>query len=217
MSVMRRLLPVTAAVIVLLFSGIVHGVWTERWGEASDLNEAVARLERLPLDLGDWKGEPIASANRKGGGLAGSVSCRYLHRPTGKEVTVFLGCGRPAVVAIHTPDVCYAASGFELEPTQEFTLPAASSSAGAVFYTARAKKTKAGDQTKLRIFWSWHAAGKWAVADTPRMAFVDHKILYKVYFIRELNSATEPLADDPCVQLMEKLLPRLQAVVQPKL
>src|SRR5439155_15060608 len=106
---MRRLLPVAAAVVVLLFSGLVHGVWTDRWAEARELNEAVARLNDVPLKIGDWEGEALPGKGRASGGLAGALARRYVHRPSGKAVTIFLGCGRPRFVAIHTPDVCYAA------------------------------------------------------------------------------------------------------------
>ncbi|HYT87884.1 MAG TPA: exosortase-associated EpsI family protein [Gemmataceae bacterium] len=212
---MTRLLPVAAAFIVLLFSGLVHGVWTERWAESPDLDEAVAKLDGLPLTVGDWRGKKLDNGNRTSGGLAGSISCCYVHRQTGKEVTVFLACGRPTKVAIHTPDVCYAASGFEMEPNQEFTVPPGSAASGSQFYTARAKKMKAADQTRLRIFWSWNPGGKWQIADSPRVAFANRQILYKLYFIREMASATEPLAEDPCLQLMHQLLPVLQPNVLP--
>jgi hypothetical protein len=212
---MRRLLPVAAAFIVLLFSGLVHGVWTDRWSDGHDLDEAAAKLDELPLIVGDWRGQKIPQPNRKSGGLAGSISCRYMHRQTGKEVTVFLGVGRPGPVSIHTPDVCYNALGFEMEPRQEFTVPAGSVASGSKFFTARGKKLKGADQTRMRIFWAWNTGSKWLIADNPRFAFANQRILYKVYFLREMAAASEPLADDPCVQLMHQLLPVLQPKVLP--
>jgi hypothetical protein len=209
---MTRLLPVTAAVIVLLFSGVVHGLWTDRWTERADVSAAAARLSQLPMRLGDWQGEALASSARPGGGLAGAVSRRYVHRPTGRSVTLFLGCGRPGTAAIHTPDVCYAASGFDGEK-KPFTLPAGSAAAGAQFYTAHMRREKSTDKTQLRIFWSWSSGEKWEVAENPRFAFVHRPILYKLYVLRETGPGPQPLEADPCVEFMEVLLPALQRTV----
>ncbi len=208
---MRRLLPVAAAVVVLLFSGLVHGVWTDRWAAAPDLNEAVARMDALPLQLGDWEGEALPGKGRPNGGLAGALARRYVHRASGRAVTVFLGCGRPGPVSIHTPDVCYAASGFEVDTPKEFLLPNDSAARGAIFYTSRLVKTKAADKTELRIFWSWNAGGKWQVAENPRFAFVREQVLYKLYLLREAGTGANPGPADaePCLELMNVLLPAL--------
>src|SRR5262245_46029807 len=131
---MTRLLPVAAAVVVLLFSGLVHGLWIDRWGPGQDLLKAAAGLDRLPLQFGEWQGEDLPMKNRQSGELAGSVTRRYVHRPSGKAVTVFLACGRSDKVAIHTPDVCYTASGFNMVAKKEFTLPPESALAGSTFY-----------------------------------------------------------------------------------
>ncbi|MCC6420729.1 MAG: exosortase-associated EpsI family protein [Gemmataceae bacterium] len=216
---MTRLLPVAAAVVVLLFSGLVHGVWTDRWAELEDLHAAVARLDRLPLNLGEWQGEEVPMKNRQSSGLAGCLARRYVHRPTGKAVTIFLGCGRPGPVSIHTPDVCYAASGFEVEAKKEVALPADSACPGAAFYTSMLRHTRGGDRTQMRIFWSWHADGKWEVAENPRFTFARQQILYKLYVIREatgLNAGLGrggELSADPCVELMNQLLPAFRRQV----
>jgi hypothetical protein len=214
---MTRLLPVATAFVVLLFSGVVHGVWTDRWADGGDLNEAAAKLENLPLTVGDWKGHLLPQVSRKGGGLAGAVSCRYVHVRTGKEVTVFLACGRPGPVSIHTPDVCYTASGYKMEAKQQLVLPPGSPAAGAAFFTARGKRTRSAEQTRLRIFWSWNAGGKWEVAENPRFTFDRSRtlILYKLYVLREMAAASEPLNEDPCLDLMRQLLPALQPAVLP--
>jgi hypothetical protein len=213
---MTRLLPVAAAVTVLLFSGLVHGLWTDRWSEPGDLRAAAARLPQLPLKLGEWEGEALPSSSRAGGGLHGTLSRRYVHRPTGKVVTVFLGCGRPGPVSIHTPDVCYTASGYKEVEKQEYRLPVKSAAAGAAFYTARYHRDKAGDNTQLRIFWSWTSGEQWEVAASPRMAFFNRPILYKLYVLREAGAGAQPLEGDPCLELMEQLLPALQREVLPK-
>src|SRR5262245_17251380 len=210
---MNRLLPVGAAVIVLLFSGVVHGLWTDRWSEPAVVRAAAERLNALPMKLGDWEGEALPTGSRPGGRLAGAVSRRYVHRPTGRSVTVFLGCGRPGPVSIHTPDVCYTASGFKGDNQQEYTLPAKSASPGSVFYTDRFRREQSTDRTQLRIFWSWSAGEKWEVAENPRLTFFGSPILSKLYVLRETGPQPEPLEADPCLEFMDVLLPALQRSV----
>jgi hypothetical protein len=212
---MKRYLPVIAAVIVLLFSGLVHGLWTDRWSDRADLQAAAAKLKRLPMKLGDWEGEDL-KPRTSGAGLTGTLSRRYHHRPTGRAVTVFLGCGTPGKVSIHTPDVCYTASGFKGAEPEAFTLPASSAAAGSVFMTANYRRERTDDRTHLRIFWSWSSgSGKWEVATDPRFAFATRPLLYKLYVLRETSGAPEPLEADPCVELMNQLLPALQREVLP--
>ena len=214
---MRRYLPVAAAVIVLLFSGMVHGLWTDRWAEPRDLLEAAARLPQLPMKLGDWEAEELPSRGRSStGGLAATLSRRYVHRPTGRGVTVFVGCGRPGPVSIHTPDVCYTASGYKEVEKQKYVLPVKSAAKGSAFYTARYTREKSDSRSQLRIFWSWSSGGGWEVAENPRFAFVNRPILYKLYVLRETGATTTPLEADPCLELMEHLLPALRRDVLAK-
>jgi hypothetical protein len=212
---MKRYLPVIAAVVVLLFSGLVHGLWTDRWSERADLNAAAAKLKQLPLKLADWEGEDLPSRG-SANGLAGTLARTYLHRPTGRVVTIFLGCGKPGPVSIHTPDVCYTASGFKGAPPETYTLPVNSAAPGAAFLTAAYRRERADDRTQLRIFWSWTSGGgKWEVADNPRLAFVHRPLLYKLYVQRAAAAAPEPLETDPCVELLNQLLPAMQREVLP--
>jgi hypothetical protein len=60
------------------------------------------------------------------------------------------------------------------------------------------------------VFWSWNAGGIWQVADSPRLAFARFPVLFKLHLVRELAVPGEPPVDDPCVNLMQLLLPELQ-------
>src|SRR5262249_25229849 len=128
----------------------------------------------------------------------------------GQSVTVFLVCGHAGPVSIHSPDSCYAAAGYKPHDMTVFTLPAAPGGTAADFKTARMTRTKAAEQTNLRIFWSWSATGAWKVPDAPRVTFARHPALYKLYLIRELSRPGEPVEGDACVELMRQLLPELQ-------
>jgi hypothetical protein len=143
-------------------------------------------------------------------GLAGLVARRYVHAQNGKTVTILLACGRSRSVCIHTPEVCYAGSGFEVEKPKKFTLGSTTAEAPPEFWTARFVKERAAGKTNLRIFWSWHGSQGWKVAEHPRIAFAGEKTLYKLYVIRDMVQADEPLEGDACVEFMQDLLPVLR-------
>jgi uncharacterized protein DUF3485 len=206
---MQRIIIIAAAVGMLVASGVVHGVWTDRWSEQSDLKAAAARLEQLPMTLGAWHGSNVEMENDPNSTVAGQFARRYVNASTGRSVTILLACGRPGAVCTHTPDVCYAGSGYEVEKPKRFQATAPS----AEFWTARFVKEREAGKTHLRIFWSWHGAQGWQVADNPRWTFAGEKVLHKLYVIRELAEPNEPLETDACVEFMRELLPALKSNV----
>ena len=46
-----------AAAAALVVVGLVHGYWTDRWTTSADTAAAAARLQDIPLNVGDWIGE----------------------------------------------------------------------------------------------------------------------------------------------------------------
>src|SRR5262245_57362574 len=122
---MRSVVLAGSGIAVLVFSGIVHGVWTDRWADRSDLSAAAARLQNFPLNLGEWQGEDFEQARDNGQTLPGVISRRYVHSSSGKAISIFVGCGRPGPVSIHSPDVCYAGSGYQVERPTAFAIPPA--------------------------------------------------------------------------------------------
>ena len=205
---MQRILIIASACIVLIASGVVHGVWTDRWSVPADLVDAAARLEQLPTTIGPWQGSPIEMEKDSNSVLAGMVARRYVHAANGKVVTILLACGRSGAVCTHTPDVCYAGSGYEVEKPKRFALPGAPAPVPE-FWTARFVKERADGKSHLRIFWSWHGTESWQIAEHPRVHFAGEKVLHKLYLIREMAQADEPLDGDACVEFMNDLLPEL--------
>src|SRR5262245_41016947 len=150
---MLRVLPAVAAVALVVAAGLVHGFWTDRWGVDKAVAAAADSLDRVPRTLGDWQAEPLEGDQSGAPGLAGQLYLRYVNRLTRESVSVALVCGRPGPVCIHTPDVCYAASGHTVGKIsqQEVKLDKAT----ARLFTAEASKVQAAEQMRLRIFWCW--------------------------------------------------------------
>jgi Protein of unknown function (DUF3485) len=211
MTPMRQVFPVAAALVAVVGAGVVHGYWTERWSVSEAAAAVPARLAQVPAALGEWDGEPVADATPPPD-VSGHLYRRYRHRRTGEVVTVALIGGRPGPVSIHTPDVCYGGNGYDVAQPVKHAAPA-EAGAGAVFLTAQFVKTRAAEQTRLRIFWAWSANGTWGVPDNPRVAFARSPVLYKLYLIRELPAGKQPVQDDPCNELMRVLLPELQRLL----
>lgn len=201
----KTILLSTVAAALLVSAGWVHGLWTDRFSSGEDLVQAAARLERLPWTIGEWEGKPFEDREENETGLAGSLARYYVHRSTGKRVSVFLACGRPGPVSVHTPEVCYAANGFEVERPSRFTVP--KETGGGEFWTSRLVRRRNDEQANLRIYWSWHAGGSWRVAENPRLSFAGNRLLHKLYLVRETTAGKEP--GDACVDFMKDLMPVL--------
>lgn len=216
---LRFIYPVTALIAVLA-SGVVHGLLTDRWQAAPEPAARAARLELVPFVLGDWVGQDIDTDAPQVGSIAGYLHRRYLNRQTGIGVTVYMVCGRPGPICIHTPDVCYAASGYEIMTQERLKLPA--DVGEGEFWTAKLHRSNSTEDQRLRIFWSWSDGSRWAVPESPRLEFARRSVLFKLYLLREERSSNrssaqvdnaEFLASEPCLDLMRQLLPEWRKAV----
>ena len=203
------------AVVLVIASGLVHGYWTERWSVSESVQNGASSVDRIPMKIGDWEGTPIKRKTQEQPGIARQVFRRYRNRRTGDEVSIAMICGRSGPVCIHTPEVCYNASGYRRAGNRtdvDVKFPGGQGK----FYTADAVKTKATDQTALRIFWAWNVKGTWKVDPNPRTAFMGGRdVLYKMYVIRDLNARTE-LKMDPCADFLRQALPVLNETLATK-
>lgn len=191
----------------LIACGIVHGFWTDRWQPPVETEQAAARLDRVPLELGDWEGEVLeVKPGQAGAGVAGCIQRRYVHRKTGAAVSMFLVCGRPGPVAIHTPEVCYGASGYMVGNKSRVEMD----EAGDNLWETDAIRANATEETHLRLYWAWNGGGSWTASPDARVQFVRSPVLHKLYVVRELNSLSESTRNEPCRDFLRVLLPALR-------
>jgi hypothetical protein len=203
-----RVTPIKAGLVLVVLSGLLHGVWTRRWKDGRELETAVARLNDVPLTVGEWSGrdEGLDAQEVAQAGLAGTWRRRYVHRRTGATLTVLLMCGRSGAAAVHTPEWCYRGVGYEPERPQRLRVTDADGTA-AEFWAGKFRKPDAVAAPGLRIFWGWNASGAWQAPDYPRLAFARYPALYKLYIVRELTSPGETLDEDPTVGFLQEFLP----------
>lgn len=210
---MKRLLPPLTAIVAIIAVGVVHGFWTDRWGISEKLNAAAQRIDNVPTQVGDWEAKPLSIKPAGQAGIARQYFSRYVNKRTGNEVSIMLVCGRSGPVCIHTPEVCYGASGYAVGG--KTSVDVKYQGGEGKFFTADALKTRETERTKLRIFWAWFVDGKWTIANQPRQEFAGEAAVYKFYVIRDMQTPTE-LEMDPCLDFLRQFLPALNQALTPE-
>jgi Protein of unknown function (DUF3485) len=214
-----RMLPILAALPLVLAYGIGEGLWAGRWHRAVGLDLAVTRLETVPLQIGDWHGEALELDARQveRAEIEGYLLRRYTHAGTGTEVTVLIVCGRPGPIAVHPPDVCYGGAGYVLKgaPTRA-TVDGEAPAGSAEFWEATFEKNDPAVPELLAIRWAWGANGEWTASDHPRLHFACAVALYKMYVICPVPLGEKANPDKPTREFLPPLLAELQKALFPK-
>jgi len=208
----RLLFPILAATL-LLGDGLLFGLWTNRWQDSRQLAEAVAGLERVPLTIGAWRGQPLRPLDERACAMAGFAG--YLHRGyvnplTGTSLSVLLACGPFGPISVHTPDVCFSESGFVQQGktapvTEELGKPVGA----AHFWTAEFAKPEGIGAAHVRVYWTWTVEGSWQTPNNPRWTFAGVPALYKLYVVQDVAGEDERRAEDECRAFLRALLPEL--------
>jgi hypothetical protein len=76
-----------------------------------------------------------------------------------------------------------------------------------------AVRSRASEETRVRLLWAWNAGKDWETAGQPRLKFAQHRVLYKLYVSRDLNTVGEPSREDHCVTFLQTFLPALDEVL----
>ena len=216
---MTRTLPLLAAIAVVVSSTVAQGLWAHRWTASQALEAAVAPLDRVALNLGDWEGQDQELDRRQleAGEIAGHLMRRYKNRRDGSMVSILLVCGRAGPICVHTPDICYEGTGYELAADPARTVvPPETAGPPAEFLRGDFRKQNAVVPKGLRIYWAWSTGRAWTAPSSPRLAFAGTPALYKLYVVRDAISADEPIEGDPALEFIRRqLLPELERALSP--
>lgn len=211
---MPRALLIFAALALLVAAAVVEGIRSNRWGASEDLKAAAAKLQNVPPAFGDWTSteNPIDAEILKKAEAVGSVSRVYENKNDKSKVSVLLLCGRSGPIGAHTPDICYAGLGYKMHGGELRKNLAESS-----YWSGRFEKPN-GD-AGLMVTWAWSVDGNWLAAENPRLEFVGHDALYKLYVTRGLSQSERtgaPTADsDPTAVFLTEFLPELKKALAP--
>lgn len=211
---MTRYVPLLAGLLIVLGTGLVHGIWTQRWQKSTVIDEAAARVLTLPTEIGDWQSEvvDVSAAEMALAGADGWFVRRFTNRRTEQTILVMLLCGRTGYMCVHRPEHCYSAAGYDLVSSPlPYTLKSAQGQELGQFLTGRFVKQDPTGNAQLRIFWTWFGAGRWQAPSSPRWTFAGLPVLYKLYVARDATFRPDRLDDDPAVAFLRQLMPALTA------
>jgi hypothetical protein len=212
-NVMKNAMPfVVAAVAVMLGAALLQGNWSERWGDYPELKTFGERMQKVPMDIGDWHGERQADLDERtmnAAGAVASLNCRFTHRITNQWVDVNIVCGRMVDVFAHTPDRCYPAVGFSTkdDPVKQTVDYGVKGGTKAEFWTASYYKSDQREPQTIRIFWDWSVDGIWETPDTPKLKYAGQHAVFKLY-LHNLEMSRS-VAENPSVDFAKVLLPEL--------
>jgi len=201
---------------IILATAIVQGVWSDRWIDTTtDSLHLAARIERIPLTLGDWQGteQPIDARAARASGAVGQVSRIYRNQLTGEQISLYLICGHMRDVCVHTPDRCYPAIGFEQqgEPVR-FTFK---TSAGPIeTYTSTFRQEEATGIHRQRVFWTWGYEDQWQAPNNPRVSYGGVSALYKMYLISTVPPNVQQTPEEsPAIKFAQDALGEINAIL----
>jgi hypothetical protein len=200
----------------LVGAAVIEGIRSGRWGVPEDLKAAAARLDRVPTKFGNWTSvdNPVDRKVLERAEAVGSVSRVYRNAKTGAVVNVLLLCGPAGPIASHTPDICYAGLGYQMDGGQlRKVVPPPAGPAS--YWMARFAKNPS--DPGIEVNWAWGADGTWVAADAPRLELASHAALYKIYATRVLGPAARPGSPeaDPIHDFLTEFLPVLRTALDP--
>jgi EpsI family protein len=213
---MSRFLLLLIVGAVTLVDGFVYGLWTGRWNANDELASAAARIDSLPLTVGDWQGtpQPLDPLVIQRAEFAGYTMRRYENRRTGAVVNLLVACGRPGPVSVHSPQICFPGAGFQMSgDATRHTLDPQLGGTPVEYWKATFAHSDDTMPERVRIVWLWNGKGAWMAPNNPRWQFAGLPMLYKVYITQEFLPRNEETDGDACAEFLREIIPELEKVI----
>jgi hypothetical protein len=186
--------PILVCLVLVASLGVVHGVYTDRWGPSGQLELAAAGLDRVPSKIGDWTGKDVEHDPEEliRAGIRRGVFRGFTNDSTRESVSTLIVCGRGGPISVHTPDICYAGAGYrQLEKEQRKNVESSDGTTHS-FMVARFTKPGALPPTQLEIFWAWSRDGvSWEAPENPRFALARSRARSRIDFPRTTDWIAE--------------------------
>jgi hypothetical protein len=195
---------IVLSLLLVVGSGVVHGLHTDRWGQSDKVLAAGSRLDRIPRVIGDWVSEEveIPPQQLQQAEAVGHLSRKYVNQVDGREMTILILCGRPGPISVHPPTVCFTGAGWRLASTPKpfaWTAPEGSDIEAEFWSCDFVRSTDEGPMV-IRTLWAWSSSDDWLAHERPRLATAHHPYLYKMY-VTAPNNPTEIPLDTPFIEL----------------
>jgi hypothetical protein len=214
---MARTFSWLVAFFLVIGAGVAQGLRTDRWSLSSEPAASAAKLDGLPLTLGDWDAtdEKMEATEKDLAEIADYKLRTYTNKVTHKSVKILIMCGRPGPIAVHTPDVCFGGAGYKVIGERRQTVKLPGDLPQAEFMTARFVRTGGAEEQRLRILWAWSTDGAWSAPDDPRWKFARSPALFKLYVMCDPGGSDEVQDTDPSLSLLRLLLADLYTRLAP--
>jgi hypothetical protein len=211
----RSALPIVAFVALMIAAGVVQGLNTERWQASAAVAEACRKLDKVPLALGDWRGEnfPLEEEDLKRAGIKGHVSYRYENLRTGDKVSLLIVCGRVGPISVHTPDVCYGAAGYSAVGERYAKEVPVADGRTLNVWSLRFRAPSTVSSKQIEVNWVWNNGKNWIAAEVSRLTFAGSPALYKMYVVRDLPALAADRKNDPSKSFLQTFLPELEKIL----
>ena len=171
-----------AAMCVGVFAdSAVNGVAV---ADRAALDAAVARLQGIPGQIGNWESTDSELSQREidVAGIQGYLRREYQNRNTGYSIHLTVLCGNSGPMSVHPPTACFQGVGYTLAsgPTVT-TVKRDGTSESYEFNKSSFRQGDAVVPEIVRVFWAWSPDGQWAAPSNPRFSFRGQPYLYKIY------------------------------------
>ena len=216
----RGLLPIVLAVVLISVVTVVEGVYLkDRWGtpgaEAAELGQ---RFSNVPKKIGDWTGVdmPVSQDVKERSGAVHFVNRRYTQAGTERSVDLWLIIGHARDIIRHTPDICYATSGFQQRGSLLRHTVYYGDDKEARFFTSKFHKEDSLVRQTQRVFWAWNHPEllKWDAPEKARFHYgMATRALYKMYFTSGVTADEDTLAESPAAEFAELVMPVIDAAL----
>lgn len=209
----RRHFPFALGIILILGSGVIHGVQSDRWGQSQKVIDAASRLDDLPVSFGDWVSTEteIPQEHLKVAEADGHFSRTFTHKETGQAVSVMILCGRPGPISVHPPTVCFVGAGWGLQ-SQPTSAPIKGTVSGSL-WNGRFTRTVDGVPVAIQTFWGWSGDGNWLACDNARFETASFSYLYKMYVTVPVSPESGEIDSKVTDSFMDNFLPRVNRVL----
>ena len=173
---------IMACIVLTVISGVIRGYMDQRWGPSTEMLAAAERVRAIPERIGDWQAtslDELSDDTVKMLRCTGNVFRTYVHRRTGKQISVVFMVGPAGPLAIHTPDVCYRSSNYREYQSRRRKPIVDANGIEHDFFVTTFQENNVGKRL-LRVYYSWNHDQRWRAPGGARSAFAGVPMLYKI-------------------------------------
>jgi hypothetical protein len=201
---------VVSAIVMIALGGILHGHYSNRWGQPDNMMEVGARLKQVPLSIGEWSSNGDIELSETTLTLLecmGYLNRVYVSKSTGESVSVALTFGPKGPIAVHTPEICYSSRSVtagDKRKSIENDFDGNRNSLWELIFTSNDI-----EKSKLHVTYGWSDGGPWLAAENPRFWRTDY--LYKIQTASGLGKGNVAATN----RFLQDFLPEIRKIMKP--